>query len=99
MPFDVRADFVRITGDTVLMPVTIQVKNRDITFANKEGVQRGLVNMFGRITTITGRVAQTFEDTVKVDVPSRSSSRRSRTTRFIGRPCRCVRGCTRWISF
>lgn len=69
MPFDVRADFVRITGDTVLMPVTIQVKNRDITFASKDGVQRGLVNVFGRVTTITGRVAQTFEDTVKVDVP------------------------------
>jgi len=69
MPFDVRADFIRITGDTDLVPVTIQVKNRDITFVNKEGVQRGLVNIFGRLTTITGRVAQTFEDTVKVDVP------------------------------
>jgi GWxTD domain-containing protein len=69
MPFDVRADFVRVTGETVLVPVTIQVKNRDITFLNKEGVQRGVINIFGRITTITGRVAQTFEDTVKVDVP------------------------------
>ncbi len=69
MPFDVRADYVRITTDTVLMPVTIQVKNRDITFANKDGIQRGVVNIFGRITTITGRVVQTFEDTVKVDVP------------------------------
>src|SRR5947207_2865298 len=32
MPFDVRADFVRVTGDTVLVPVTIQIKNRDVTF-------------------------------------------------------------------
>ena len=24
MPFDVRADFVRVTGDTVLVPITIQ---------------------------------------------------------------------------
>lgn len=69
MPFDVRADYVRVTSDTVLMPVTIQIKNRDITFSNKEGIQRGVVNIFGRITTITGRVVQTFEDTVKVDVP------------------------------
>src|SRR6202789_1228980 len=38
MPFDVRADFVKITGDTVLVPVTIQIKNRDVTFVNKEGV-------------------------------------------------------------
>src|SRR6266581_7816899 len=39
MPFDVRTDFVKITNDTVLVPVTIQIRNRDITFVNKEGVQ------------------------------------------------------------
>src|SRR5450756_2510810 len=27
MPFDVRWDFVRVTSDTVLVPVTIQLKN------------------------------------------------------------------------
>jgi GWxTD domain-containing protein len=70
MPFDVRADFVKVTSDTVLTPVTIQIKNRDITFANKDGVQRGTVNIFGRVSTLSGRVAQTFEDTVQVDVPA-----------------------------
>jgi len=69
MPFDVLADFVKVTSDTVLVPVTIQVKNRDITFVNKDGVQRGTVNIFGRATTLTGKIAQTFEDTVQVDVP------------------------------
>ena len=70
MPFDVRTDFVRVTGDTVLVPITIQVKNRDITFVNKDGVQRGTVNIFGRVTTLTGKIVQTFEDTVQVDVPA-----------------------------
>jgi GWxTD domain-containing protein len=70
MPFDVRSDFVKVTGDTVLVPVTIQMKNRDITFVNKDGVQRGTVNIFGRVTTLTGKVVQTFEDTVQVDVPA-----------------------------
>lgn len=69
MPFDVLTDFVKVTGDTVLVPVTIQMKNRDITFQNKDGVQRGTVNIFGRVTTLTGRVAQTFEDTVLADIP------------------------------
>ncbi len=69
MPFDVRADFVKVTSDTVLVPITIQVKNRDVTFQNKDGVERGTVNIFGRVTTLTGRIAQTFEDTVQVDVP------------------------------
>jgi GWxTD domain-containing protein len=69
MPFDVRSDFVKVTGDTVLVPITIQMKYRDITFANKEGVQRGTVNIFGRVSTLTGRIVQTFEDTAQVDVP------------------------------
>src|SRR5580692_10081858 len=69
MPFDVRADFVKVTGDTALVPVTIQIKNRDVTFQNKDGVERGTVNIFGRVTTLTGKIVQTFEDTVQIDVP------------------------------
>ena len=70
MPFDVRSDFVKVTGDTVLVPITIQMKYRDITFNNKDGVQRGTVNIFGRVSTLTGRIVQTFEDTAQVDVPA-----------------------------
>ncbi len=70
MPFDIETDFVKVTGDTVLVPVTIQVKNKDITFVSKDGIQRGTVNIFGRVTGLTGKIAQTFEDTVQVDVPN-----------------------------
>jgi len=70
MPFDVRADFVKVTGDTVLVPFTVQMKNRDITFVNKDGVQRGVVNIFIRVTTLTGHIAQTWEDTVQADIPA-----------------------------
>jgi GWxTD domain-containing protein len=70
MPFDVRTDYVKVTDDTVLVPVTIQIKYRDVTFNNKDGVQRGTVNIFGRVSTLTGRVVQTFEDTAQVDVPA-----------------------------
>lgn len=70
MPFDVRSDFVKVTDDTVLVPVTIQMKNRDITFVNKDGVQRGTVNIYAKLSTLTGKIVQTFEDTVQVDVPA-----------------------------
>ena len=69
LPFDYRTDFIKITEDTVLTPVTIQVQHKDLTFQNKEGVQRAVVNVYGRISTITGRVAQIFEDVVSVDSP------------------------------
>jgi len=70
MPFDVRADFIKVTDETVLVPFTVQLKNRDITFVNKDGVQRGVVNIFGRVTTLSGHIAQTFEDTVQADIPA-----------------------------
>jgi len=70
MPFDVRTDFVKITDDTVLTPVIISVKNKDVTFVSKDGIQRGTANIFGRVTTMTGKIVQTFEDTVQIDVPN-----------------------------
>ena len=70
MPFDMRSDIVKITSDTVLVPITIQIKTKDMTFLQKEGIQRASVNIFGRISTISGRVATTFEDTVGVDEPN-----------------------------
>ena len=70
MPFDVHVDFVKVTSDTALVPITIQMKNRDITFVNKDGVQRGTANIFARLSTLTGKIVQTFEDTVQVDVPA-----------------------------
>jgi GWxTD domain-containing protein len=69
-PFDVRTDYVKVTDDTILVPITLQIKNKDITFSTKDGVSKGVVNILGRVTTITGRIAQTFEDTVLVEEPS-----------------------------
>jgi len=70
MPFDMRSDFVKVTADTVLVPITIQVKTKDMTFVQKEGIQRAAINIFARISTLSGRVASTFEDTVGVDEPN-----------------------------
>jgi len=69
LPFDVRMDFVRVTGDTVLVPIALQLQNKDVTWNAKDGVQRMNVNILGRLTTLTGRIAQTFEDTVTDTVP------------------------------
>ena len=69
-PFDVRTDFVKVTESMVLVPVTLQIRNRDITFDTKNGVSTGVVNILGKVTTITGRTVQTFEDTVEVEQPA-----------------------------
>jgi GWxTD domain-containing protein len=68
--FDYRFDFLRITSDTVLVPITVQIPTRQLSFAEKDGVDSATVNLFARITTLSGRPVQTFEDTVHRDVPA-----------------------------
>jgi GWxTD domain-containing protein len=69
LPFQVRTDYVKVTDDTVLAGVTVSLRNSNLTFQDNKGVQHAVVNIFGRVTTITRRVVQTFEDTISLDIP------------------------------
>lgn len=68
--FDYRFYFLRITSETVLVPITVQIPTKQLSFQEKQGVDSATVNLFGRISTLSGRIVQTFEDTVKRDVPA-----------------------------
>lgn len=69
LPFDVQIDYVKASADTVLVPITIQVANRDLTYVAKDGIQHASLDIFGRVTTLTGRIAQTFEEPLRLDQP------------------------------
>ena len=69
MKFTWRTDFMKVTNDTVLVPVTVQVPNNQLSFDNKDGVHSATLNVFGRVSSLTGRVVQTFEDPVSRDFP------------------------------
>ncbi len=74
--FDVRTDYVKVTNETILVPVTIQIRNSDITFNNKDGVAMGTVNILGRVSNLNHKPIQTFEDTVAVQVPTELLARK-----------------------
>jgi len=67
--FDYHTDFLRITSDTILVPITIQIQNKQLTFKNHDGVNSGTLNIFARISTLSGRIVQTFEDVIQRDFP------------------------------
>jgi GWxTD domain-containing protein len=69
LSFAYRTDYLRITSDTVLVPITVQIPNRQLTFQSKDGVNSATMEVFGRVSTITGRIVQTFEDTINRDFP------------------------------
>ncbi len=70
LPFDVQVDFVKLTSDTVLVPITLQVPLKGLTFANKDGVQRAVINVYGQLTKLSGQIVQTFEETLHRDIPA-----------------------------
>jgi len=67
LKYDYRFDFMRITSDTVLVPITVQVPTRQLTFKEANGVDTATLNIFARVTSLSGRVIQTFEDTLVDD--------------------------------
>src|SRR2546422_253527 len=69
LPVKVQADYIKVTNSSVLTNVTIQLQNKDLQFQLKDGVQKAVVNIYARITTMSRRVVNVFEDTVTIDSP------------------------------
>ncbi|MGH9659642.1 MAG: GWxTD domain-containing protein, partial [Bryobacteraceae bacterium] len=69
LPLKARVDYFPLTESSVLTNITIQLENRDLQFTMKEGVQKAVVNLYARITSMSRRVVNVFEETVTVDSP------------------------------
>ena len=69
LKFQYRTDFLKVTSDTVLVPISVQIPNNQLSFKAKEGVHSAELNIFGRVSTLTDKVVQTFEDPVIKDYP------------------------------
>jgi len=70
LPMKVRADFIPVTGSSVLSNITIQFDRKDLQFKQKGGVSTAAVNIYARITSMARRPVNWFEDVVTVDVPT-----------------------------
>jgi GWxTD domain-containing protein len=70
LPIKVQADFIKVTNSSVLTNITLQLENKDLQFQTKSGVQKAVVNIYARITTMSRRVVNVFEDTVTIDPPA-----------------------------
>jgi hypothetical protein len=58
-----------MTNSTILTNITLQFDKRDLQFNNKEGIAKASVNIYGRITSMSRRVVNVFEDVVSIEVP------------------------------
>lgn len=70
LPMKARADFLRITNSSIMTNVTLLFDRRDLQFQDKDGVSKAIVNIYARITSMSRRVVNVFEDVVSVDIPT-----------------------------
>ncbi|HXR98497.1 MAG TPA: GWxTD domain-containing protein [Terriglobales bacterium] len=82
LPFQFRTDFVKITDDTVLVPITISVAERNMTMKQSNDVDQAKIEVSGRISTITGKIVDRWENELDQNIPaellSDSASKSSR---------------------
>jgi GWxTD domain-containing protein len=64
LSFDLRVDFFRQSDDKVITAFTIQTDNQNLVFQDSGGLQQAQMNIFGKITHVSGRRAGVFEDPV-----------------------------------
>lgn len=70
-PINVAYDvaFLRVTADSVFVPITLQIPNNQMGYRAKDGVHSANLNVYARITTPGGKVIQTIEESIAHDVP------------------------------
>lgn len=62
--FDLRIDFFRQSDDRVIAAFTIQTSNKELQFEEVGGLKQATMNIFGRITAVSGKRSGIFEDSV-----------------------------------
>jgi GWxTD domain-containing protein len=64
LAFDVRVDYFRQAEDRVITTFTIQTNNKELTFDESGGMKTAKMNIFGRVTAVSGKRSGIFEDSV-----------------------------------
>jgi GWxTD domain-containing protein len=67
LPYDLRIDYIRLSSDRVLVPVTIELSNKDLEFKKQMDFNQATVNVYGAVTSLTGRMIREFEDVISVE--------------------------------
>jgi GWxTD domain-containing protein len=65
--FDVRTDYIKQSTDKALVPITIELNNKDLAFIGEHGVNRATVDVYGKATSLTGRIYSEWEDVISLE--------------------------------
>lgn len=72
--FDVRVDFFRQSEEKVVATFTVQASNKELSFDSVGGLETAKMNIFGRITAVSGKRSGIFEDSVTTNATAEELS-------------------------
>ncbi|HTH51011.1 MAG TPA: GWxTD domain-containing protein [Pyrinomonadaceae bacterium] len=62
--FDLRVDMFRQSDTKVIAAFTVQTNNKELAFEDVGGLAQATMNIFGRVTAVSGKRSGIFEDSV-----------------------------------
>jgi GWxTD domain-containing protein len=73
LPFSLQNDSVKLTEATSLVRVTIAVRDDDLALVAYHGGGLDSLNVYGRVVASSGRVMDSFEGNLRIDMPKNSA--------------------------
>ena len=67
LPYDVKTDYLRLSEDKVLVPITIEISNKELEFKKDNDFNRAKINVYGIVTGLTNRIHAEWEDEIARD--------------------------------
>ena len=67
LPFDITTNAIKLDDARVLIAITIEVRNQDLTFQEQSGIQQGRLRIYGRVLGVSGRMLTEFEQELAID--------------------------------
>ncbi|MCD9186259.1 MAG: GWxTD domain-containing protein [Pyrinomonadaceae bacterium] len=64
LDFDMRVDFFRQSDDRIIATFTVQTENKELSFEDVGGLPTAKMNIYGKITAVSGKRSGVFEDSV-----------------------------------
>ena len=70
LPMQARADYIRMTESTILTNITLRFDRKDLQFEDTDGVSKSVINIYSRITSMSRRVVNVFEEVITAETPT-----------------------------
>ena len=67
LPYAIRTDFIYLSEDRVLVPITLEIENRTLLFRKESNLYQARVLVSGIVARPTGNLISEFENTISAD--------------------------------